>query len=293
MNSFFYGIISSLLYLVSLLPFWFLYILSDILFFVLYYLIGYRRSVVQRNLANSFPEKTALERRQIEKKYFRFLADTFFETIKLRSISSAELAKRFKIINPDEVLKHIRNNQSALIATGHYANWEWGAPACSFLLQTQLMIIYKPQSNKYFETIMNQIRSRFGAILVPMQQAFRQIISYQKGPFLAIFLSDQTPVQTEYNVFISFLSQPTAVFLGIEKIAKKTGRPVVFYHMNRIKRGYHEAVFKTLVEDPKATTEHEITKLHTAELERVIRQKPEFWLWSHKRWKFKPENTLE
>lgn len=289
MTAFFYGIISFLLYLVSLLPFWFLYFLSDILFVILYYVIGYRRKVVQSNLANSFPEKSLEELREIERKFFRFLADTIFEVIKLRSISAAELSKRFQFVNPQEVMQHIHNNRSGLIATGHYANWEWGAPACSLFFDTQLMVIYKPQTNKFFENMMNKMRARFGAIMVPMQQAIRQIISY-KGPFYAVFLSDQTPVRTEHNVFIPFLNQPTAVFLGIEKIAKKTGRPVVFYYMKRIKRGYHQAIFKTLVEDPASTTEYEITKLHTAELERVIREQPEFWLWSHKRWKFKPEN---
>ena len=288
MNTFFYGILSFILYLVSRLPLWFLYGLSDILFFVLYYLVRYRKTVVRTNLANSFPEKTELEREQIEKKYFRFLADTIFETIKLRSISASELKKRFKFKNIEEVNRHLKNHKSVLIATGHYANWEWGSPASPLWFKEPLMVIYKPQSNKYFENKINEMRSRFGAIMVPMKQAYRKIVSHQHEPFIAIFLADQTPVRQESMFFTPFLNQPTPVFLGVEKVAKKTGPPVLFYHMNRIKRGYHEVIFKTLTEDPKSTADYEITKLHTAELERVIRQRPEFWLWSHKRWKFKP-----
>ena len=287
MNTFFYGILSFILYLVSRLPLWFLYGLSDILFFVLYYLVRYRKTVVRTNLANSFPEKTDLERQQIEKKYFRFLADTIFETIKLWSISASELKKRFKFKNIEEVNRHLKNHKSVLIATGHYANWEWGAPASPLYFEEPLMVIYKSQSNKYFENKINEMRSRFGTIMVPMQQAYRTIVSHKNEPFLAIFLADQTPVIQESMFFTPFLNQPTAVFLGVEKIAKKTGQPVLFYYMNRIKRGYHEVIFKTLTEDPKLTADYEITKLHTAELERVIRQRPEFWLWSHKRWKFK------
>lgn len=287
MNTFFYGILSFILYLVSRLPLWFLYGLSDILFFVLYYLVRYRKTIVRTNLANSFPEKTELERQQIEKKYFRFLADTIFETIKLRSISASELKKRFKFKNIEEVNRHLKNHKSVLIATGHYANWEWGAPASPLYFEEPLMVIYKSQSNKYFENKINEMRSRFGAIMVPMQQAYRTFVSQKNEPFLAIFLADQTPVRQESMFFTPFLNQPTPVFLGVEKIAKKTGHPVLFYHMNRIKRGYHEVIFKTLTEDPKSTADYEITKLHTAELERVIRQRPEFWLWSHKRWKFK------
>ena len=149
------------------------------------------------------------------------------------------------------------------------------------------MVIYKSQSNKYFENKINEMRSRFGAIMVPMQQAYRTIVSHKNEPFLAIFFADHTSVRQQSLFFTPFLTQQTAVFLAVEKIAKKTGHPVLFYHMNRIKRGYHEVIFKTLTEDPKSTADYEITKLHTAELERVIRQRPEFWLWSHKRWKFK------
>lgn len=293
MTFLFHKIISFFLYLVSLLPFWVLYAFSDMLFLVLYYVIGYRKKVVQTNLANSFPEKTLAERKLIEKKFYKFLADTILETIKLRSISKSELKKRFKIKNIEEVTQYLHNNRSVLIATGHYANWEWGAPGNSVYFKEPLMIIYKSQSNPYFEADINNMRSRFGAVMVSMKQALRQIVSFKNQPFIATLLADQTPVQNATNYYLQFLNQPTAVFLGVEKTAKITDRPVVFYYINRIKRGYHEAIFKTITADPKPTVEYEITKIYNAEMERIIRQKPEFWLWSHKRWKFKPEHTSE
>ena len=286
-------IVSSFLYLISLLPFWVLYIFADILFVLLYYVVGYRRNVVETNLKNAFPNKNIAERKTIARKFFRFLADTIVETIKLRSISESELKKRFKLKNQEEVSQYLDNNQSVLIATGHYANWEWSAPGNSVYFKEPLMIIYKPQSNKSFEADINTMRSRFGAVMVPMKQALRQIVSYSKKPFIATLLADQTPIQTTTNFYLQFLNQPTAVFLGVEKIAKITGRPIVFYYTNRIKRGYQEGIFSTLVADPKSTNEYEITKLYHQEMERIINQRPELWLWSHKRWKFKPQHTNE
>ena len=284
-----YKILNFILYLISLLPFWVLYLLSDISFYIFYYLVKYRRNIVRINLANSFPEKTNFDRLEIEKKYFRFLCDTIFETIKLRTISANNLKKRFKFRDIEQVTQFLNNNQSVIIATGHYANWEWGTPATPLYFKETLLVIYKPQTNKLFEKSINNVRSRFGAIMVPMKHALRNIVDKKNTPSISILLTDQTPTRTETIFFTPFLNQPTAVFLGVEKIAKMTGRPVIFYHINRIKRGYHEVIFKIITDDPKSTAEYEITKLHTEALEKVIREKPEFWLWSHKRWKFKPE----
>jgi KDO2-lipid IV(A) lauroyltransferase len=126
-----------------------------------------------------------------------------------------------------------------------------------------------------------------------MRLTLRKMIELKNTTFLSVFVSDQTPVAGETQYFIPFLNQPTAVFLGIEKIAKATNYPVVYCHINRIKRGYYEATFKTLSANPKTTAEHEITALHIRELERIIQQRPELWLWSHKRWKFRPEDLKQ
>ncbi len=283
-------IASFFLYLVALLPFPLLYLLADGVYFLLYYVFGYRRKVVQQNLANSFPKKSTSELKAIGKKYFHFLADLILESLKMQTISASEMKKRFVFTNPEEIQRHFDNGKSILVATGHYGNWEWGTHAISISFREKILIVYKPLSDVHFGQWLNNMRARFGAILVPMKLTLRKIIEHKNDIFLAVFVSDQTPARTDAQHFIPFLNQPTAVFLGIEKIAKMTNNPVVYCNIDRYKRGHYRATFKTLSEEPVTEPEFELTRMHTAELEKVIEQKPETWLWSHKRWKFKPED---
>lgn len=282
---------SFFLYLLSLLPFWLLYLLSDLLFLVLYYVINYRRQVVKTNLANAFPEKSEQERHRIELKYFRYLADMLVECIKMISISEASMKRRLKLNNINEISRHLDKGKSVLIATGHYSNWEWGPLMMALAVPQQVIVIYKPLTDRNFEQLINRMRSRFGTIMVPMKQTLRKIIEMKNEVSVTVFANDQTPARIDSQYFVPFLNQSTAVFPGIERVAKMTNNPVVFCYINRLSRGYYEAVFKTIIEDPKLTTDCEITQLHTHELERVIIQKPEFWLWSHRRWKYTPEEV--
>ena len=279
-----------ILYLISYLPFTVLYLVSDVLYFFLYYVVKYRRKVVYGNLLNSFPEKDNEEIRRIEKKYFKFLADNILETIKMLSMSKETIKKRYHVVNPEEMQKHFDEGKSILAVTGHYGNWEWGSLILSATFEEPLIIVYKPLTDKRFEEFMNNMRSRFGAIMVAMKQTLRRIAQFRQQKFYAVLIGDQTPAWVETKYFTTFLNQPTAVFLGVEKIAKMTNSPVVYCRSNLIKRGYYECIFETLVEDPNNTSEYEITNLHTNYLERIIRQRPELWLWSHKRWKRKPED---
>lgn len=278
-----------LLNLVSHLPFWLLYLLADLLFFILFYLVKYRRKVTQTNLRNAFPEKPDDELKKIEKQYYRFLADMILESLKMSTISAAEVRKRCRLTNPDEVQRHYDQGRSVLLASGHYANWEWANLALALGFKERLLVIFKPLSNKSFGEHLNRLRSRFGATMVSMKHTLRKIVELKNERYMFGFASDQTPTRHESQYFTRFLNQATAVFLGIEKISKTTDQPVVFLHIDRVKRGYYEYTFTTLVEDPSATLEYEITNLHTQKLEQIIRQKPELWLWSHKRWKFTPE----
>lgn len=289
MNKSLSGLSTFLLKLISRLPFWFLYVLADLLFFILFYVLQYRRKVTQTNLANAFPEKTTHERQLIEKEYYRFLADMIMESLKMASLSAEEIRKRCVLTNPQEVQQHFDRGQSVLLASGHYANWEWANLAIALAFNEKLLVIFKPLTDKQFGQYLNDMRSRFGAIMVPMKHTLRKIVELKNQKYMFGFASDQTPTRHESQYFTNFLNQPTAVFLGIEKIAKTTGQPVLFAHIDRIKRGYYTYTFTTLVEVPAVTKEYEITDLHTQKLEQIIRSKPELWLWSHKRWKFKPE----
>lgn len=285
-----WGLVKISLYLISFLPFPVLYLLSDFFYFIIYYVIKYRRHVVMPNLRNAFPEKSEVELKAIEKKFFHFLCDNILESFKMLTISKESIKKRLKVLNPEEVEQYFAEGRSVLITGGHYANWEWGNLAINLYIRNTAMVIYKPLANAHFGNLMNQMRSRFGTIMVPMKSTLRKIAEYKNKLYVMAFVSDQTPTRQETQYFTTFLNQPTSVFLGIEKIAKTTGNPVVFFAIDRVKRGYYEATFTTLFKCPQETVGHEITEAHTKMLENYIKAKPELWLWSHKRWKFKPED---
>jgi KDO2-lipid IV(A) lauroyltransferase len=277
------------LYLLSLLPFWLLYLISDALFVVLYYLIGYRRKVVQENLCNSFPQKTQTELKQIEKAYFKYLADLIIETIKMVSISKKELQRRVVLTNPEIIERYTKENKSITAVAGHYCNWEWAG--LEFSTESRLFFIYKPLSSKTFDEFFIKVRSRFGGIAVPMKQTMRTMVAHKKEFTVTVFAGDQTPIQADANYFTTFLNQPTAVFLGIEKIAKLIDSAVIFYDMKRVKRGYYTYTIVPLVEDSKNSAPYQITQAHVRYLEMMINREPQYWLWSHRRWKFKPETV--
>jgi KDO2-lipid IV(A) lauroyltransferase len=289
MNKSLSGLSTFFLKLISNLPFWVLYLLADLLFFIIFYIVRYRRKVTRENLSNAFPEKSFKERNQIEQKYYRFLADMIMESLKMHSISATEMAIRCRLTNPEEVQRHYDEGRSVLLASGHYANWEWANLALALGFKEKFFVIFKPLTNQDFGEYLNDMRSRFGAVMVPMKLTLRKIVELKSQKYMFGFASDQTPTRHETQYFTHFLNQPTAVFLGLEKIAKTTQNPVVFLHIDRRKRGYYDYTFTTLVEDPKETAEYEITNLHTRKLEEIIRRKPELWLWSHRRWKFKPQ----
>jgi KDO2-lipid IV(A) lauroyltransferase len=278
------------LYLISLLPFWFLYGISNIIFLVLYYIVRYRRNVVSTNLKNSFPEKTEAERNKIERKYYQYMADLMVETLKMITVSEASLRKRMKPTNPELVDRYFKQGRSIIAAAGHYCNWEMAALAFGLLTNEKRIIVYKPLSNDVFNAFFNKVRARFGAILVAMKQTLRTMIAFKNDLTFSVLVSDQTPVRHEINYFIDFLNQPTAVFLGIEKLAKLIDAVVIFYRIDRIKRGYYTYTLVPLIEHPKQTTDHEITEAHVRYLEQLIKDEPQYWLWSHRRWKFMPED---
>ena len=278
------------LYLLSLLPFWVLYLLSDAVFIILFYVAKYRRKVVQENLRNAFPEKTETERAAIEKKFFGFLADLMLEAIKLISISELQLKKHFTLNNPEYLDTVFTRQKSVLGALGHYGNWEMAAQILGFSTKKKKLFIYKPLKNKVLDQFIRKIRSRFGSLPVTMKATLRTLVQLKNEPKLTVFVSDQTPVREETQYFSQFLNQPTAVFLGIEKMAMMTNDPVIFCDIRVVKRGYYSCTFVPLINEPKRTAEHEITDLHVQYLEKVIREEPAYWLWSHRRWKFKPED---
>jgi KDO2-lipid IV(A) lauroyltransferase len=278
------------LYLISLLPFWVLYLISDFLFFMVYHIIGYRRKVVQENLRNSFPEKSAEELQSIEKKYYKYLADLIMETIKMVTASEKAIAKRMTSTNHELVKTYFQQGRSIMLAVGHYGNWEIAALWVSLLFNKKMLIVYKPLSNSIFDNFFNKMRSRFGAEMVSMKNVLRTLVREKDNSVMSVFVADQTPVKHEATYFTTFLNQPTAFFLGIEKMAKLTNPVVIFSDMRCIKRGHYEYTAVLLTDKPKETAEHEITEAYVRNLEIMISRAPQYWLWSHRRWKFKQED---
>lgn len=278
------------LYLLSLLPFWFLWLIADAIYVVLYYLVGYRRQVVRTNLANSFPEKSEAERLKIEKQYYRYLGDLLVETVKTITISAAAVRERMKPTNPELVDHYFSQGRSIIFAAGHYCNWEFAALGFSRITNEKRIVVYKPLSNDVFNVFFNKVRSRFGATVIPMKNTLRTLIALKKELTITVLVSDQTPNRHEINYFTNFLNQPTAVFLGIEKLAKLTNAVVIFYKIDRVKRGYYTYTMVPLIEQPKQAAEYEITEAHVRFLEKIIQDNPQYWLWSHRRWKFAPED---
>jgi len=277
------------LYLLSLLPLSLLFFFARLLYYLLYYVIGYRKKVVRQNLTQSFPEKSLTEIKTIEKKFFRYLAELIFEIIKMTSISKAETLKRVKFTGLEQLETHFKTGESVLACTGHYGNWELGTLALGLSISAKTMVIYKPINNKIFETWFDCMRTKYGNVFIAMRQTLRGMATYKNEPTLLCFASDQSPTREETKYFVDFLHQQTAALLGVEKIAKSTKRPIYYFKVNVVKKGYYHVEVLPMCLDPANMDEFAITNLHFKFLENIIKEQPQYWLWSHKRWKFKPE----
>jgi KDO2-lipid IV(A) lauroyltransferase len=276
------------LYLISLLPFPVFYLFSDFIYFLLYRVVGYRKKVVFGNLKNSFPEKSHNELKKIEKDFYRYLCDLFLETIKTLTISRSEAVKRCKFnAKTTLVFNELANkNQSCIIVMGHYGNWEWAGNSFSLQCKQQLYVIYHPLSNKYFDKLMYDLRTRFGTKLYAMKDTMREMIRNKNEVNATAFIADQTP-SPDSAYWTTFMNQDTPVFWGTEKIAQKLNYPIVYITIKKIKRGYYEVDSELLINEPKNTSLGEISELHTRKLESDIITQPSMWLWSHRRWKHK------
>lgn len=274
------------IYGISLLPFPVFYLLSDFLFVIFYYVIGYRKKVVYQNLKNSFPGKSQQELKKIERRFFRYLCDLTLETFKTLTISPAAAKKRcYFNDNTVAVFKKLADSkQSCIIVMGHFGNWEWAGNSFSLINPQQLYVIYHPLSNPYFDRLIYNMRTRFGTRLYAMKDTMREMIKNRHEVNATAFIADQTPAP-EGAYWTTFLNQDTPVFWGTEKIAQKLNFPIVYVTVNRVRRGYYNVSAEILVQEPKNTREGEITELHTRRLEQDIIRQPEIWLWSHRRWK--------
>jgi len=278
-----------LLYLLSLLPLSILYVLAKLLYFLLYHVFGYRKRVVRENLTNAFPEKSTQEILQIEKQYYRYLTNLIVEIIKMATISKAAVKKRFTFKNIDLMESYFKDGQSVLLCSAHYGNWEWGTLSLGLQINAANYPIYKPLSNPVFDNWFTRIRSRFGNHMTTMRQTLRAVADTKNQPTVFCFGNDQAPRKGDFNFWTTFMNQPTAIIQGMEKIAIKTNRPIFYLRVKVLKKGYYESECIPLCMEPAKLDAAQITALHVGMLEQVIKSDPRYWLWSHRRWKHKPD----
>ena len=270
----------------SLLPFSVLYLISDTLYLLLYKLFRYRNKVVTGNLKNSFPDYTAKEIRQTKQAFYRHFCDLIVESIKLFSISQNEARKRFKVLNPEVLDQYAQSKRNLIIASGHYNNWEMLAQSVDLYIKHQSVGIYHRIANKFLDKKIYQSRSKFGMRLIP-RQGVRDFFSKKHERTAIFFGIDQSPSIAKKVYWTRFLNQETAVMFGAEKFAVAHDLPVIFASTRKTKRGFYETTFEVLTEFPTQAQHGEITESHTKMLEKLILEAPQYWLWTHKRWKRK------
>lgn len=270
---------------VGILPFRVLYFVSDIIYLILYYIIGYRKSVVIDNIKHSFPEKDKDEINRLVKLSYKNLADVIVEGFKAFTMSDRQIKERHKVLNP-EILHQIKNNKRGIIATpAHYGNWEWGAMSPRLYFHHQVVAFYKPLSNPNINRFVNKNRSRTGSWLISIYKTADTFRKFKDQKVIYVMASDQSPSNVKKAYWVDFLGRKTAFLHGPELYAKMYNYPIIFVDIQRVKRGYYELGLSVICDDSSGFTEGEITEAYAHKLEAVIQKKPENYLWSHKRWK--------
>lgn len=276
-----------LIFLFSRLPFWVLYRISDFLYLIIYYVSGYRKKVVSQNLKLAFPDKTDTERFIIEKKFYKHFADLFVEMLKAFHISLPEVKKRFVFNNVEVVNNIIDKGQNVIIVGGHYANWEW-VFSLADISRVPPIATYLKINNPYFEKFMLKNRLRFGGELIETKKLRETLKIYhaQNKAFILGLLADQSPQRHRARYWRSFLGNaPVPVFTGPEELAKQYETALVFIAINKIKRGYYTVEFELLTDSPKNFKDYDITDIYIHKLEEQIKAAPEYYLWTHNRFK--------
>lgn len=277
-------------WLITALPLRVQYLISDIVYYIMYYIIKYRRNVVRKNLINAFPAKTQAEILNIEKKFYHHLSDIFIEMMCQLHLSKKNITKRMTFKNPELITQYFDKNTSVMVMTAHYANWEWLSSMCLHLPTDQTFYgIYKQLTNKNFDRLMRNVRQHFGAKIIEAKSLFPTMLRMKNSGVVGAFfmIADQRPSNGHHRHWAPFLHQDTPVMTGTEQLARKFNYPVLFMSVERIKRGHYTCEFEIIDENPKLTENYSISEKYLTLLEKRIEKQPEFWLWTHDRWKHK------
>lgn len=281
-----YYFVYAILWCVSILPFPLLYFLSDCIYFILYKVIGYRKKTVRYNLKLALPHLSDKERLIIEKNFYHHLCDMFLEMAKTLTISEEEMKKRYKFTNIEIVKEYEKKNKSIILMAPHYASWEWVIILGKYIDYKGLGI-YKKLSNPRFDKLVRDMRSKFDAELISTKDTVKVIKKYQSqnkhGVYL--FLSDQTPRLRKGLHWETFLGYEVPIHMGAENLARDLDMNVLYLKVSRVKRGFYEAEFIPISDNVTAEPEFEITKRFLKLSEQQILEKPDYYFWTHKRWK--------
>lgn len=283
-----YYTLFSVLYCISLLPFCVLYGIADFIYLIIYKVAGYRVKVVRQNLRESFPDKSDKELKQIEKKFYHYLGDYVVETLKLMSMKKETMRKRMVFKNADIINDSLLKGQSVGVYLGHYCNWEWITGISLYLTDKCVCTqIYHVMESKISDRLFLYIRTRMGTVNISMAESIRRVAAYNaaKQPIIVGFISDQSPFWNNMHYWTDFLNHDTPVLSGSERICKKYDYSAVYLDIQRVKRGWYEATVIPLTSSAKNEEEFAITEKYFRALEKNILRQPEYWLWTHKRWK--------
>lgn len=282
-----YILIYPLIVLISILPFRILYMLSDLLYLFLYYVIGYRKKVVMNNLKIAFPEKSNDELTIIMKKFYSHFLDIFMEMLKTFSISNDEILRRFKLTNPKELDAFMGKHKNILLMSSHYANFEW-LFSLNLRVDHHGFAAYKKVNNKYFNNYIVRSRSRFNTTLISTKEFTAALDKNDKKDQNNIYgmLIDQSPKLRKTHHWTTFFGKEVPVITGTEMLAKKYNYAVMYIETTKVKRGFYETKMEILSENPRNVADYEITDLFMKKLEAHIRREPAYYFWSHKRFKY-------
>ncbi|MCO6497523.1 MAG: lysophospholipid acyltransferase family protein [Chitinophagaceae bacterium] len=287
-----YYLVYGLLYLISLLPFWIIYGLSDFVAFVLQYIVGYRKKVLMKNFSIAFPEKTEKEKKALMRRFYRNFTDTFLEAIKMFSMSEKTLRKRVRF-DPTIFDQLYKEGKSCQIHLGHNFNWEWANLRVGGQLQQPFLGVYMPISNKIFDRLFKKLRQKSGTHLLSAKNMKNDMMPFRHQTYALVLVADQNPRKPAEAHWVKFFGRWTPFVPGPEKYARYNNMPVVFMRILRPKRGHYIIESKLATEHPTEMKEKELTLRYVRYLEEVIREHPEVYLWSHNRWRWEIKDEYE
>ena len=280
-------------FLIGLLPFRIIHLLSNFIAFLLHRVFKYRLPVIRRNLETIKPEADEIERTHIIRKFYRNLSDLFLESIKGNSMTPKQVLNRYSFKNPELIKDVYDKHHSMILAPGHYNNWEWASVTLAFISDFKLVAMYKMLSNPYIDSYIRKNRSRKGFLMAPLHETKKTFQEHDSIKTMYGLVGDQSPSSIKKAIWLKFFNKDTACLHGIESYSMQNNYPIIFAYPERLGRSKYKIGFEMLIEDPSNYNKGEITEIYMKRLESLIKKNPENWILSHKRWKHKLDGTKD